>query len=79
MLKAQMLICDFVLLNYRLTRKGFRQHGHLKNFSFTYLLLLNKDNWFKTFSKAHIAQNPMLAAVVVNKRKLLYVVKMLAV
>jgi hypothetical protein len=33
------------------------QYGYLKNFSLTFFQLLFKDTQFKTFSKAHIAQN----------------------
>jgi hypothetical protein len=39
------------------TGKGFRQYGYLKNICSASFLLINKNKLFKTFPKAHIAEN----------------------
>ena len=35
-----------------------RRYGYLKNFSFVSVLPLIKNNKYKTFSKAHVVENP---------------------
>jgi hypothetical protein len=41
----------------RITRKGFRLYGCLKNCLSAFIRMLLKDNQITTFSKAHIAES----------------------